>query len=278
MSPLIYSILLTGSVFWQNILFPVTHKKPMKKEIIYKEYLNREEEFIRSEYQPELEFYSLVKSGNEKKVKASYKNSFESPLSGWGTLSRNKLQNLKYHFCITAAMLARFCIEGGLEVSSAYNLSDYYILKCDEASTNKELGRLHLEMSIAYTRKMKELRKKTVVSIHVARVIDYIDEHLHQKISVQELASRERISTSHLSREFHKEMGETLASYIKNRKLETARNMLLYSTYSIGEIAAIFAFSDQSYFTELFREKYKMSPGKYKKKYYRAMKEDSTML
>ncbi|MCQ2521229.1 MAG: AraC family transcriptional regulator [Lachnospiraceae bacterium] len=245
----------------------------MQKEIIYKEYLQREEEFTRSEYQPELEFYSLIQSGNEKKVREAIVGDFSDKATGWGTLSKNRLQNLKYHFVITAAMLARFCIEGGMEVGTSYNLSDYYIGKCDEVTSAKEISKLHVEMSIAYTKKMKELRKKTIASIHVAKIVDYIDEHLHQKIKVEDLANLEKISVSHLSREFKKEMGITILAYIRDRKLETARNMLLYSEYTPGEISAIFAFADQSYFTEQFREKYKMSPLKYRNKYFRALRE-----
>lgn len=44
---------------------------------------------------------------------------FSRNKKGLGILSDSPLQNLKYHFAITAALLARYCIEGGMEVSEA---------------------------------------------------------------------------------------------------------------------------------------------------------------
>lgn len=43
-------------------------------------------------------------------------------------------------------------------------------------------------------------------------------------------------------------------------KLDTARNMLLYSEYSISEISSVFAFSSQSHFTEAFHKFYGETP------------------
>lgn len=77
-------------------------------------------------------------SGREilKKIKELCHESFQEK-KGLGVLSDSPLQNLKYHFTITAAMLARYCIEGGMEVTEAYDLSDYYIHKADLMKSKK---------------------------------------------------------------------------------------------------------------------------------------------
>ena len=95
--------------------------------------------------------------------------------------------------------------------------------------------------------------------------IDYISANLHKKITPSDVANKMRVSEAHLSREFKKSTNMTIVRYIQDMKLNTAKNMLEYSDFTILEIANIFAFSDQSYFTETFRKKFGISPGKYKR-------------
>ena len=240
-----------------------------KRDIVYREYVRRESDFIRAPYNPELEFYTAIRSGDIKLVNEMCKHPFTEKEEGWGKLSQDYCQHIKYHFAITMALIARYCIDGGLEVSKAYDLSDYYIQKCDLCKNDSEINALHREACLEYAQKMQELRKHKICSMPVAKSIDYISDHLHKKITVSELAEKTGVSVSHLSREFKKETGMTVSAYIQDMKLDTAKNMLVYSEFGPAEIAAILAFSDQSYFTEVFRKKYGVPPGKYKKVHFR---------
>ena len=64
-----------------------------KKEFVYKEFLRKEENILRAPYNPELEFYSVIKSGDVKKAKELCKEPF-SEKQGLGVLSKNPLQNI----------------------------------------------------------------------------------------------------------------------------------------------------------------------------------------
>ncbi len=235
----------------------------IKKELIYHEFIQREKEFLRAEYNPELEFYYYVKLGNLNTVKELLKEKFTDK-KGLGVLSDNPLQSLKYHFSITAAMLARYCIEGGMDLSDSYSISDFYIQKADKAKTPEELSDLHYSMCIEYTKRMKNLRKKKITSMPVAKAVDYIYDHLHTRITLEILAEHVNLNPSYLSRLFKKEMGVTLNKYIRNKKLMTAQNMLIYSEYSPAEISTILAFPSQSYFTEVFRKEFGTTPAEYR--------------
>ena len=95
----------------------------------------------------EYSFYNAVRSGD---MEAVIKNCSEDEfirLEGTGVLSRNALTNIKYHFVVTAAMLTRYCIDGGLEPEQAYRLSDFYIQKMDTCSTIRQVADLHHEMA-----------------------------------------------------------------------------------------------------------------------------------
>ncbi len=234
----------------------------LKKEYVYQEYIRREENILRAPYNPELEFYSVIKSGNVEKTKELCQTPFSSK-KGLGELSRSPIQNLKYHFAITLAMLARYCIEGGLDISTSFGVSDFYIRKADMASSFTEIDELHYTACMDYAVRMRNLRKKKITSKPVAKCIDYIADHLHTKITLTALACHVELNPSYLSRLFKSETGMTVSEYIQMTKLDTAKNMLIYSDYSPAEIASILAFSDQSYFTEVFHKYTGFTPKKY---------------
>jgi len=244
-----------------------THKRiPMpspKKKISYQEFLHREYEFFRAPLAPEMDFYETIRSGNLRKVRLLLSEPFHMK-KGLGVLSDNPLQNLKYHMTITTALVARFCISGGLSQSEAYSLSDYYIRLADEASTLDEISEIHNEMCIHYTRQMLTLQKSAITSKAVESAINYIYEHLHTRITLETLASETNLSAPYFSRLFKKETGYSVSEYILNKKLETAKSMLASSDYSIAEISASLAFPSQSYFTNVLKKDCGITPKEYR--------------
>lgn len=235
----------------------------LKKELVFREFVQRENNFLHAPYNPELEFYSAIKSGNIPKVKELCQESLLSK-KGLGTLSDNGLQNMKYHFVITTALIARYCIEGGLALTTAYSLSDFYIQKVDCCTSLEDIAVLHPVMCLDYTTRMKTLRKSKICSKPVAMCMDYICDSLHTRIYIETLAKLVTLDPAYLSRLFKKEVGVTISQYIQNKKIETAQNMLIYSDYSPAQISSILAFPNQSYFTEIFRKKTGMTPKKYR--------------
>ena len=235
----------------------------INEKILYKEFVDREYEIPRAPYIPELEFYSAVRSGDTKKVLVLC----EKPLSekeGLGTLSQDMLQNMKYHFVISAALITRYCIEGGMDVGTAFNLSDYYILSADQCFSIKELNSLHSSMCRDYTERMRTLNSPRGYSKPVALCIAYIYGNLHTRINLHALAEHAGLSVSYLSRLFKSETGMSVTEYIQYKKIETSKNMLRYSDYTVSEIAAVLAFPSHSYFTEIFRKRTGMTPLKYR--------------
>lgn len=231
--------------------------------ISYREYLHREYNIIHAPLEPELDFYNSIKNGDMKKIKKLCEEESFIEKEGLGILSKDKLQNMKYHFVISAAMIARSCIDGGLMMSEAYDMSDYYIQTVDAVKSLKEVGTLHSEMCFAYTRRMQKLHRETIYSKPVLESLEYIYEHLNTKITVEDLCNVTNLSKAYLSRLFKKEIGETIKNYIQKKKIETAKSMLEYTDYSISEISAALAFPSQSHFTKVFKDECKITPGKY---------------
>lgn len=240
----------------------------IQRELFYREFVQRENEILRAAYNPELEFYSAIKSGDIEKVHALCEERLIDK-EGLGILSDNYLQHIKYHFVVTTALTARYCIEGGMELSTAYSLSDFYIQKADRCKHAKDVSDLHPIMCEDYTKRMKALRKQKVCSKHIADCLDYIYDHLHTRITIEDLAAHVSLNPSYLSRLFKKEIGTPISNYIQAKKIETAKNMLVYSEHSLSEIASTLAFPTQSYFTEVFRKKTGITPNEYRARHFR---------
>lgn len=240
----------------------------MPNKIRYKEFIERESGLLRAPFNPELEFYTAVKMGDIKKVEQLTEEPFTLK-EGLGTLSENPLRHFQYHFVVTAALLARYCIQGGMEVSASYTLSDYYIQKADQCTSLDDLSDLHCFMCRDYTRRMKNLHKKAICSKPIASCIDYIYDNLHTRIKVQTLAELTGLTPSYLSKLFKKETGISISEYVQAKKIETAQNMLCFSDYSASQIASTLAFPSQSYFTEIFHKRTGMTPLTYRAKNFR---------
>ena len=192
-------------------------------------------------------------------------------LEGTGVLSRNTLTNIKYHFVVTAAMLTRYCIDGGLEPEQAYRLSDFYILKMDTCTTVRQIADLHHEMAKDFTGKMVLQKKSSILSKPVVQCVDYIYSHIKERITVAVLAEYTGLSESYLSRVFKQNLGISISDYIREKKIEKATHLLRYSDKSITDIANYLSFSSQSHFIQTFENFTGMTPKKYRNKYYKSM-------
>ena len=216
-------------------------------------------------------FYTAVKTGDMETVVANCKEDAFIHLEGTGVLSRNTLTNIKYHFVVTAAMLTRYCIDGGLEPEQAYRLSDFYILKMDTCTTVRQIADLHHEMAKDFTGKMVLQKKSSILSKPVVQCVDYIYSHIKERITVAVLAEYTGLSESYLSRVFKQNLGISISDYIREKKIEKATHLLRYSDKSIIDIANYLSFSSQSHFIQTFENFTGMTPKKYRNKYYKSM-------
>ncbi len=239
-------------------------------ELLYNQYFaQREIEFEHAGFERELAFYEGIRSGNLEVVRLLF-----TPLGGkgYGILSTNSLQNLKYHLIITIAMVTRFCINGGMLPEEAFSLSDAYILKADSCQSENEIHTIHSEVINDFTKRMRLIKSRNIFSKQIIHTLDYISDHLHNRITIQDAADYLSLSVPYLSRLFKTEVGVTFSEYITIKKVEAATNMLQFSTYSSSEISELLHFSSQSYFIKTFRKHTGMTPKEYKNRFYSTKK------
>ncbi|WP_408070868.1 helix-turn-helix transcriptional regulator [Butyrivibrio sp. JL13D10] len=227
-----------------------------------------ENEVIHVPQNDEYMFYQSVASGDIEAVQENIDSHRFLDSNGKGTLSKDPLQNLKYHFVVSVALITRICTEKGMEMERAFRLSDFYIQQLDDIRSIDELCELHARMVMDYTVRMTDLRQNANLSRTTNECLNYIYAHVIDRITIEDLADYLKTSTSHISRLFKEELGISPSDYIRNVKLDKAKNLLRFSDYPIIDISNYLSFSSQSHFSKLFFEETGMTPKKYRETYY----------
>ena len=88
---------------------------------------------------------------------------------------------------------------------------------------------------------------------HTHRIYEYISCNLDQNISIEELAEMAGLSVHHFARAFKQTVGMPPHSYILQRRIEQAQQMLRTTKVPLSEIALSLGFSDQSHLARHFR-------------------------
>ncbi|MDO5155020.1 MAG: helix-turn-helix domain-containing protein [Eubacteriales bacterium] len=240
----------------------------MHIELMNKQFVQREYGIIHPTYDSELAFYQLVSAGDIKALEA--RTDYESVNSKErGILSDNPLRNLKYHIIVSITMISRFCIENGMSEQESYALSDSYIKAIDECVDEAGARKIHHDVIFDYAKRMKKLQKQQIISVHCIKAMDYIYDHLHENIQVADVADYLGLERSYFSKLFHREMGQTISQFIASKKIETAKQMLMYSEFTCSEIAQYLSFSDNSHFASSFHKHTGTTPSNYRKVHYR---------
>ena len=99
----------------------------------------------------------------------------------------------------------------------------------------------------------------------INEVLKYIHLHLDEPMDLEKLASIALVSKYHFHRIFRSFLGEPLGGYIKRVRVEAGAKMLKYSDSSVTEIAYKVGYENPTSFTKSFKNRFGVSPSKYRK-------------
>ena len=119
-----------------------------------------------------------------------------------------------------------------------------------------EIGELENGAHTGYTAEQAET---------VRRMHDELLQHPEQRPTIEELARRCLMNPTTLKAVFKAVYGDSLASHMKEHRMEKAAELLRRGEQSISEIAAAVGYDSPSRFSAAFRERYHMLPTEYRK-------------
>ena len=96
------------------------------------------------------------------------------------------------------------------------------------------------------------------------RVFDFVEAHLDQPLTIEDLAEVADLSAYHFARMFRKTVGEAPHKFVLRQRIERAMEMLRDDRASVAEIALATGFSSQAHLTTRFSHFTGLTPAKYR--------------
>ncbi|MBA9084888.1 two-component system response regulator YesN [Fontibacillus solani] len=98
----------------------------------------------------------------------------------------------------------------------------------------------------------------------IIRAIDYIDQHLQEDLRAADVAAEIGVSRSYFSTIFKEATGSSIISFISERKLEKAKELLSATSIRTEEVAEKVGIQDVKYFSKWFKKRAELTPGQYR--------------
>lgn len=153
---------------------------------------------------------------------------------------------------------------GGLSAWQCHFISEKYAIMIEHTATMSELDKIHSNMLREYCD--PTIRKSTSENLTIVEKAEkYIEMNFSEDISMEEMARKLHVHPSHLMRSFKKEKGTTISYYRNVRRIQEAKELILFSNLTMTEIAIIVGFSNSQYFSKFFKEVEGVTPLEFKK-------------
>lgn len=118
---------------------------------------------------------------------------------------------------------------------------------------------LHLCLHCSTPRPVDRLTQDPSLE-HVHRATNYMKANLSRKLTVDEIAASAGLSKFHFLREFKRITGYTLIDYLNTIRCDYARSLLESGRHSVKETAFLCGFTNNSYFSNVFRQRTGLLP------------------
>lgn len=260
---------LLSLLFSSGNLKPIEKSRPMDNNIGFIQqyfqntYKNREKMFTHPPYFLERRLVNQIKTCDERGALSTLN---EINMLNRAVLAADPLRSLKNSIICSCTFFTRAVIDSGVFPDVAFTYSDTFIQKIEQMTTAAEVR----DYEQVIVREFVGLLKKndsTKYSIPVFNAMQYIINHLSQKLSLSEIARHAYVHPNYLSGLFKKETGSSVTDFITKNRIEESTYFVAYTDYEISDISNFYHFCNQSYFSTLFKRYLSVSPYEYRKQH-----------
>ncbi|WP_232698556.1 PocR ligand-binding domain-containing protein [Brevibacillus daliensis] len=121
----------------------------------------------------------------------------------------------------------------------------------------------------------QQQEKKLITQAHVNKVplegnkeikkaLKYIDKNLNSQITLEEISNYVYLSPYYFSKLFKQEMNVNFITYVNQKKMERAKELLRNPGWSIETISKSLGYTQTSYFCKVFRKEFHITPNHYR--------------
>lgn len=250
---MIYQLLTQQSLSMQQIPVKYLHSQKHTKQPVeaFEENLfdRRSHNATSDSYQFELRYLEYVKKGRKDKIDWILSKMDKTYIVH---LAEDSLESIKLKFASLVTIMTRLAISCGVPLDSAFSLSDSLIQGLKNIHSATECLRYIKYASYEFSDLIQAQAKQCSALIN--QCLRYIDAHLYEKITLQDLSDTTGRSSVYISSRFKQELHESFSDYVLKKKIEEAKHLLLFTDYSFQEISTLLNFTSQSHFTQRFKQ------------------------
>lgn len=218
---------------------------------------NHENNVHHNPYDQEMREFGSIENGDLIQLEKSLQEDYDGTI---GTLAKDPLRNLKNLGIVLVTLASRAAIRGGLSPEISFSLSDSYIQQIEECKDLALVAPLAHKAEFQYAEMVHEIKEKQKGILkkqknpRINKCKDFIFSHLHDRITLEDLAAEADCNPNYLSQLFKECEGISISGYILQEKINRDKNLLIYSDYSYIEIATYLGFSSQSHLGTQFKK------------------------
>ena len=201
----------------------------------------------------EEELIDAIVTGNREKSLTVFSEIYQILDANYKDFSEFKTSVYEMLLILKRKVRRELCIEDGF----------IYQIHLDECLNRNEV-KIYLSQEINKILDRVTVFLSTSNNVWKQQVISYLKQHLHETVTLQNLADVACFSPSYLSRKFKQEFGMNCISYLNFLRIKEAKKLLLRSNLSIKEIAYTLGYSDANYFARVFKKETGINASQYK--------------
>lgn len=251
----------TGEKVCLSELYTKQQLEPEQQKFFEKKRWMEKGGHLHNPYQHEQKKLGSIRAGNLKLLEECQNEVWPGEI---GQLADNPLRQEKNLSIVVISIACRAAIDGGVAPQKAFSMSDVFISNIERMTQVLPIQAAVVEYEREFARAVEQVKHDSEHNRYVERAKEYVAEHIDESIRVVQIGEALGINENYLTGLFHKYEGITLQHYIRKENVRQAKELLLYSSYSCSEIAALLCFSTQSHFSSAFKREVGMTPAKYR--------------
>ena len=179
-------------------------------------------------------------------------------------MGRNKPQLLKSFLLELVVTMSRSAVEAGGDPTELLGANYSSFTDLAHSESEEELCQWLVGM---LERIMDAIKVEQHLPAHVlvSSALQYMQEHLQEDLSRDEVARVACLSPSHFSRMVKQTFGHSFTDLLAKLRIDRSREMLVLTEKSLIDISLDCGFSDQSYFTKVFQKFTGRTPSEYRR-------------
>lgn len=176
--------------------------------------------------------------------------------------SSNDISSVKAHLVPVLSFVASDSLLKGEKWSKVMTVNLLHLEELEKISGIKELCFWFESLLLKVSRQLLSSKKESHIS---DKVISYLHQHFSEKVLLKDVSKAIGASSSSLMHKLKSETGRTFSGHLNAVRIKEAKRLLAFTLLSLSEISIRCGFTDQSYFSKVFKKTINIEPREFRR-------------